>query len=143
MDQGSPVFNEVVRSVPVLPQKGHALVGREIRKASLQSMIGRDVVDAGAEDPDHLDPPLSTRTKMLQTAGEDAATADAHLEKALVSAARKKRKLYKLFTGTERGAGVPARQRHRAPQRVVPRGGEAPLGVLRRACRGCGDARAQ
>ena len=98
VDAGSPVFNEVVRNVPVLSQKSHALVSREVRDASLQTMCGVDVVEAEGKDPEHQDlPPMDDED--AGTAGAEAATADA--PKALVSAAIKKRKLYRQLTGTE------------------------------------------
>ena len=57
VDAGSAVFNEVVRSVPVLPQKSHALVSREIRETSLESMISMDVCEMEAKGPHHQPPP--------------------------------------------------------------------------------------
>ena len=64
VDAGSLVFNEVVRNVPVLSQKRHALVSREIREKSLQSMIGVDVTEAEAKDPEHQAPrPWRTRMR--------------------------------------------------------------------------------
>ena len=100
MDQGSPIFNEVVRNVPVLPQKNHALVSREIRDASQESMDGADVLVSESNDPDHLDPPAHD-DEDTATGGADAATADARPEKAFVSAAAKKRNMYKHLAGTE------------------------------------------
>ena len=105
VDGGSLVFNEVVRNVPVLPQKSHALVSREIRETCLQSMIGVDVCEVEANDPGHqAPPPIDDDDEDAATAGTDAATADAaaaDASKALVSAAIKKRKLYRQLTGTE------------------------------------------
>ena len=78
VDAGSAVFNEVVRNVPVLPQKSHALVPREIRETCLQSMIGMDVCEAEANDPNHeAPPPVDDDDEDAATAGADAATADA------------------------------------------------------------------
>ena len=57
VDPGTPVFNEVVRNVPVLSQKSHALVSREIRETSLQAMIGVDVATEEHNDPDYDAPP--------------------------------------------------------------------------------------
>ena len=102
VDGGSPVFNEVVRQVPVLPHKSHALVSRDIRATSLSSMVGVDVAEAEAKDPDHQNLPLDTAD--AATAATDAATAEAEkadAAKALVSAALKKRRLYRQRTGTE------------------------------------------
>ena len=99
VDAGSPVFNEVVRNAPVLSQKKHALVSRVIREGSLQSMIGVDVTEVEAKDPDHLALPDDDDA---ETAGAGAATAeDASAEKALVTAAIKKRKLYRQLSGAE------------------------------------------
>ena len=53
VDNGSPMFNEVVRNVPVLSQKKHALVTREILEKSLQGMVGVDVTEVVAQDPEH------------------------------------------------------------------------------------------
>ena len=36
VDAGSATFNDVVREVPVLPQKSHALVSRAVRNKNLQ-----------------------------------------------------------------------------------------------------------
>ena len=104
VDPGSPIFNEVIRNVPVLAQKNHALVSREVREKSLNSMVGVDVADEEAKDPERQ-PPQLMDDEDAATAGADAATADASSEKApekaLVSAAIKKRKLYRQLTGTE------------------------------------------
>ena len=76
VDAGSPVFNEVVRNVPVLPQTSHALVSREVRETSLQAMTGLEVCEAEANDPESLAlPPMDDED--AATAGADAATADA------------------------------------------------------------------
>ena len=100
MDAGSLVFNEVVRNVPVLSQKRHALVSREIREKSLHTMIGVDVAEVEAKDPDHQAlPPMEDEDP--ETAGAGAATADASAERAFGTAALKKRKLYRQLTGSE------------------------------------------
>ena len=57
VDAGSPVFNEVVRNVPVLPQKSHALVSRKVRETSLHAMIGVDVITEEQRDPEYEGPP--------------------------------------------------------------------------------------
>ena len=96
VDPGTPVFNEVVRNVPVLSRPSHAMVSREVRETSLQAMIGVDVSEEELKDPDYVDPPAMTE--------EEAATATnatAEASKALVSAVKKKRKLYRQLTGTE------------------------------------------
>ena len=103
VDAGSTMFSEVVRNVSVLSQKNHALVSRAVREISLQSMIGVDVTEVEAEDPDFqsawgLDDEEAA-TAEAATAG--AATADDAPGKALVSAAIRKRKLCRQLTGTE------------------------------------------
>ena len=40
VDNGSPLFNQVVRNVPVLAPKHQALVTRDVREQSLNSMTG-------------------------------------------------------------------------------------------------------
>ena len=40
VDPGSPLFNQVVRNAPVLAPRHQALVGRDVRDASLASMTG-------------------------------------------------------------------------------------------------------
>ena len=90
VDTGSSVFNEVVRRVPVLRMTSHALVSREIRERSLQAMIGVDVLEQEAQDPDYPGPPNVDDETALE---DQAATAEAST--ALLSAAVKKRKLYR------------------------------------------------
>jgi len=98
VDPGTPVFNEVVRNVPVLSPKSHAMVSREIRETSLQAMIGADVTSEELKDPEYVDQPAMTEEEAA-TATPKAAPAEA--SKALVSAVKKKRKLYRQLTGTE------------------------------------------
>ena len=101
VDGGSPMFNEVVRNVPVLAPKNHALVTRDIREKSLQSMTGVDVSEVEATDPEHQGtPPLEDEE--AATAGAELATAgEASAQKALVVAVIKRRKLYRQLSGTE------------------------------------------
>ena len=40
VDAGTPLFNQVVKAVPMLPPKLHAFVSRDVREASLAAMIG-------------------------------------------------------------------------------------------------------
>ena len=40
VDPGTSLFNQVVKSVPVCPPKLYAFVSREVREASLTSMLG-------------------------------------------------------------------------------------------------------
>ena len=86
VDAGSPLFNENVRSVPVLPQKCHALVSREVREASLASMVGVRVSQVEANDPDCEAPPAFDDEDAATAEGADAATAAAR-ERALAAAA--------------------------------------------------------
>ena len=103
VDAGSLVWNEVVKNVPVLPQKSHALVSKQVRETSLQAMVGTCIteVEAQEREKDGLQelPPNDDED------APDAATADAGTavapEKQLVNAAVKKRKLYRQLTGTE------------------------------------------
>ena len=115
VDVGSPVFNEVVRNVPVLSQKRHALVSREIREKSLKTMTGVDVGEVEAKDETEAHKPTededtpadgatdgatAAAAKAESAEEERAATADA-AQKAVVTAALKKRKLYRQNTGCE------------------------------------------
>ena len=102
--QGSPVFNEVVRSVPVLPHKSHALATHEIRDTSFSGMVGRCVSEVEAEDPDQQPSVHDEDDEGAATAGADAATAGADAatqQRGMVLQAKKKRKLYKTLTGSE------------------------------------------
>ena len=103
VDAGTNVWCEVVKNVPVLHQKNHALVSKQIREQSLQSMIGTCITEMEAkerqadgqpapENPDEDD--------AADTAAGDAATAGPP-EKKLVDAALRKRKLFRQLTGTE------------------------------------------
>lgn len=99
VDAGSLVFNEIVRNVPVLHPKGHALVSRAIRETSLRAMIGIDVAEVESKEADQ-----NALPPMMEDYG--AATADASAAavveaKAHVAAALKKRKLYRQLTGSE------------------------------------------
>ena len=97
VDPGSSVFTEVVRNVPVLAPKCHAMVSRDIRETTLFSMIGVDVAAEERKDPDFVAPAMTEEE--AATAGTKTATADA--SKALVTQVKKKRKLYRQLTGTE------------------------------------------
>ena len=99
VDGGSAVFNEVVRNVPVLSHKHHALVSKEVREESLSAMVGVDVAEVEAREAE--DQPPIVLDEDEATAAEPAATADAASEKVLLTAAVKKRKLYRQLTGTE------------------------------------------
>ena len=98
VDPGTLVFNDVVRNVPVLAPKSHALVSRQIRETSLQAMVGVDVATEELKDPDFFEPPAMIEEE-AETATPEVAPAEAAT--ALVSAVKKKRKLYRQLTGTE------------------------------------------
>ena len=85
---------EEVRNVPVLSPKKQALVSREIREKSLEAMVGMDVLEAEAKDPDHV-PSTPVEEE------DDAETANASAEALVLNAGRKKRKLYRQVTGSE------------------------------------------
>ena len=96
VDAGSPLFNQVLRNVPVLAPKHHAYVSKEVRQISLMSMTGVP----------HSDDPLE-KAKMSSDDGASGPVlnqpeADASLRaKDEVAAAMKKRKLYRQTTGQE------------------------------------------
>ena len=120
-----PPAHPDLAEVPVLPQKSHALVSRTVRDMSLQSMMGVDVVAEEANDPDCQaaicpddDQPADCEEAATAGAavtpedpvtmdvdGDDAATAATDpavdASKALVSAVKKKRRLYRQLTGSE------------------------------------------
>ena len=95
VDAGSNLFVEIMRNVPVLSQKNHSLVSRSVREISLQSMVSTDVTEEEAKEPDYqarlgLDDEEPATGEAATAQGADAAP-----EKALVSAAIRKRKLYR------------------------------------------------
>ena len=103
VDPGSPLFNQVVRNVPVLAPRNQALVGRDVRETSLSSMTGI---------PHHEDKAEQERESRLRESTESEVASDglhqpeteeatAQEKKALVAAVIKKRKLYKQLSGTE------------------------------------------
>ena len=58
MDQGTPLFHQVVRNVPVLHPRHQALVSRQVRETSLASMVGTPDNEDDAEqhkEADQLD----------------------------------------------------------------------------------------
>ena len=99
VDAGSPMFSEVVRNVPVLAQKNHALVTRDIRETSLQTMTGVDVSEVEAQDPESQGIP-TLEDEEAATAGAEAARAGTTPQKSILTAV-KKRKLYRQLSGTE------------------------------------------
>ena len=97
VDEGTTLFNQVMRNVPVLPQRHHALVSKAVRETSLMNMMGRDVVEVEKdEEAAPPDPPAPAEEE-----GAEAETAAPAPEKALVTAAIKKRRLYRQLSGTE------------------------------------------
>ena len=96
VDSGSAVWNQVVRNVPILSHKNHALVTREVREESLQSMIGVDVAEVEAKEDE-----AATAKPIDEDEAEKAGPADAATEKAVVTAAIRKRRLYRQLTGSE------------------------------------------
>ena len=96
VDSGSAVWNQVVRNVPILSHKNHALVTREVREESLSTMIGVDVTEEEAKEDE-----AATAKPIEEDEAEQAAPADAGTEKAIVTAAIRKRKLYRQLTGSE------------------------------------------
>ena len=97
VDSGSAVWNQVVRNVPILSHKNHALVTKAVREESLQTMIGVDVAEEEAKEDE-----AATAKAIDEDEGEQAAPADAGgTEKAIVTAAMRKRKLYRQLTGSE------------------------------------------
>ena len=92
IDNGSSLFNQVVRNVPVLAPKHHAYVSREVREASLATMAGVPH-DEDQEEKENL------KRKEIEEEGEqeDAEEQD----KVHVAANLKKRKLYRQHTGQE------------------------------------------
>ena len=49
VDEGSPLFIEVMKHVPVLAPKQQALVGKDVRELSLQSMTGQALPEKAEE----------------------------------------------------------------------------------------------
>ena len=104
VDAGSNVWCEVVKNVPVLHQKNHALVTKGVREQSLQAMVGTCVTEVEAQERAAQGLPEPVQHDDDDGAA-DAETADAATagppEKKVVDAALKKRKLYRQLTGTE------------------------------------------
>ena len=104
MDPGSPLFNQVVRNVPVLAPKHWALVVRQVRDKSLASMTGvphhedkaeqeRETREAAAR----LDQPVTEQPVTEVSTEQQGVQAVAEL----VAVVMKRRKLYKQLTGSE------------------------------------------
>ena len=84
IDQGSTLFKDVVRTVPVLAPKLQAMVTRQVREASFADIAG--VPDTDEED---------AAEGVVVFEGDEETQA-----KALMAAVAKRRKLYKQNTGT-------------------------------------------
>ena len=94
VDEGSLLFNEVVRNVPVLAPKYQALVPKAVREKSLETMVGVPGDDGG---DDNAQDPGDVETQPSAAELEELANKQA---KALVDAQMNKRKLYRQTTGT-------------------------------------------
>ena len=103
VNQGSPLFNQVVRNVPVLAPRHQALLGGDVREASLACMTGIIHNDDQSEQ--------DQQTRALESAAAEGVssglnqpeteTSLAKENKALVAAVVKRRKLYRQLSGTE------------------------------------------
>ena len=102
VDNGSLLFNQIVRNVSVLAPRHQALVGRGVREASLASMTGIPHNEDQAEQDREIRLMESTEADgssvLNQPASEESAAQE---NKALVAAVVKRRKLYKQLSGTE------------------------------------------
>ena len=102
VDRGASLFNNVIRNVPVLAPKFHAMVSREVREVSLASMTGiesnSDLVEAEREQ-------RWAEAESRSGGGEGGQEgAKRALDKKVrhgCASAFKKRRLYKHHTGTE------------------------------------------
>ena len=98
VDASSSLFNQVVRSVPVLNPKHQAYVSKAVRKTSLESMVGTP----HDEDQDEL-------AKQTRDDEEDILAVSASLpsagpdeqQKTVQIISGKKRKLYRQVSGTD------------------------------------------
>ena len=96
VDPGSPLFNQLMRNVPVLAPRHHALVSRAVRDASLQSMIGvASVEDENEKEKMRQDCEIDESAPLNQQSGPDPE------DIAVLAAQVKKRKLYRQHTGTD------------------------------------------
>ena len=106
VDGGTPLFNEVVKNVPVLSPKHQALVSRKIRENSLTTMVGVDHTEddeekeklkrsACSESAEGADAQRLHQLEQDQPEGADAE------HQARMVATVKKRKLYRQAIGTE------------------------------------------
>ena len=98
MDQGTPLFHQVVRNVPVLHPRHQALVSRQVRETSLASMVGTPDNEDDAEqhkEADQLD------ADDIPGVGLDQPGPVAEETPSIVNQHVKKRKLYRQLSGTE------------------------------------------
>ena len=96
VDPGSPLFNQVVRNTPVLAPKHQALVSRQVRQVSLDSMIGvPNTEDDGEAEKQKQVEENDDNEQLHQPDGPDKE------DKAIVAGQVKKRKLYRQHTGTD------------------------------------------
>ena len=98
VDAGSPLFNQVVKNVPVLAPKHQAFVCREVRETSLQSMAGVPH-DEDAEEQEKITLTVDVEEGLNQP--EEADAKDAQTQVKELVAQVKKRKLYRQLSGTE------------------------------------------
>ena len=104
VDGGSPLFNQVVRNVPVLAPRHQALVSRDVRDQSLASMTGIPHHEDNAEKDkeSRMRDGLAfdmTSTGLNQPEAEEIADTE---KKALVASVVKKRKLYIIISSITR-----------------------------------------
>ena len=94
VDEGSPLFYEVIQRVPLLPPKFGTLVSKSVREESLKQMVGV---------PEEEDPAEIEKAKLAEDATEEeCGTGGTGVNPvAAAASARKKRKLYRQATGEE------------------------------------------
>jgi hypothetical protein len=102
VDEGSSLWNQVMRNVPVLSPKLQAWVEPSLRNQSLSSMNGEvPVDDEDGEVPGKLHQPIIEETtedkKLTEAKEQEERTREADQERAFI----KKRKLYRTCSGTE------------------------------------------
>ena len=96
VDAGSSLFNQVVKSVPVLAPQHQALVSKAVRETSVTSMVGvPDIEDVVEQEKLWVLQEDDAGTGLHQPDGAEGQ------DKALVAAQMKKRKLYRQLSGTE------------------------------------------
>ena len=102
VDQGSVLFNQIVRNVPVLAPKMQAYVSRAVREVSLSNMAGlphsEDPVEQKKENDQEKDKEDDDNTELHQPKEKQPDQAE---QTAFVASHIKKRKLYRQLSGTE------------------------------------------